>query len=211
MMGEKQCRDSVACAIDRDRKLRRAQAIPAAIVAGDKVDRVRRRFVGDERGHQHRARPKRAQRVNCSNHVGQIACGAAGEMVKLEVVGRNHIGGRNGVQAHELRYAGLHEYAASNDADHWIAHYHLGSVHLKQQQIGAAIRHFSLSLGINPEFEPARQALDAAIALNGVVSESKPQAIAAPPSDPTVAEPVAPGELSNSSTATPGLNTGQDP
>ena len=72
-MGKKQRRNGVACAIDRDRQLGRADTIPATIVAGDKIDRVRRRFVGNERGHQHRAWPERAQRVNRGSDLGPIA------------------------------------------------------------------------------------------------------------------------------------------
>ena len=96
MMGEKQRRDRVARAIDRDRQLRRPHAVRGRLsshatrsIASSGVSSVTSEVTSTVRG------PERAQRFDGSDHLRQIASFAAGEVVELEVVGRDDIGGRD--------------------------------------------------------------------------------------------------------------------
>ena len=120
-MREEQRRDGVARPVDAERQLRRAQPEAAAVVGRQQVDGVVRRLRGVQRRDQNGAGPETVHGFERIARLRRRAGLAAGEIVELELVGRDDIGGRHRLGSHELRNAGTHKNTAPDVADHRIA------------------------------------------------------------------------------------------
>ena len=80
-----------------------------------------RRLVGLQGCHQNCARSEIMHRLNRVARLAQRPAGAPAEVIQLELVGRDDIGGRHRLVPHEFRNALAYENAAANIADHRIA------------------------------------------------------------------------------------------
>ena len=98
MMRKEQRRDGVARAIDRDRQLRRAQAIAAASsqatrsIASAGVSSVTSEVTSTVRG------PSARSASTAASASASVAVLAAGQLLQFELVGRDDVGRRHRVQ-----------------------------------------------------------------------------------------------------------------
>src|SRR5579883_159676 len=113
---EKKRRNHVACAIDRDRRSRRAQPPSAASVGGEKVEALLRRIVKLHRGGENDGRAGGVQLAQSPARRDDGARFAAGEKFELEMVGRDDRRGRDRALAHEFGDAFAHIEAAADIA-----------------------------------------------------------------------------------------------
>jgi hypothetical protein len=95
--------------------------LTATGVAGEQVDRVRRRLGGVERGDKHGARSARAQNFHRGERRRERRTPLPAQTLQLELVGRDNVGRRQRALAQELGNAGAHVFARAYVADHRVA------------------------------------------------------------------------------------------
>ena len=123
IMREEQRRDGVARAVDRDRQLRRAHAEAAGRIGGDQIDRIVRRLVGVQRGHQDRPSARARARASIAASASRARRAGRG---RTDRSSSNWFGvtmSAAGTACSRMNSgnAGPHEHAAPDIADHRIA------------------------------------------------------------------------------------------
>src|SRR4051794_39288529 len=116
-MRKEQCGDRVTRAIEAARQPRRAHPEAALWLGGDQIEAVLRRLLGVEGRHHHGAWSHFVQRVDSRKTLRQRSAFTASEMIKLELVGREDVGGWHRFGLDEFRNALMHVNAAANVAD----------------------------------------------------------------------------------------------
>src|SRR5262245_4431450 len=121
VMREKKCRDGVACAVHSQRQPRGTHHKAAALVRGEKIDAILRRILRVQRSNKNCPRPDTMDGFDGIASLAQRSAGTSAEIVQLELVGRDEIGGRNGPGPHELRNAFADKDSTTHVANDRIA------------------------------------------------------------------------------------------
>src|SRR5262245_66465041 len=104
-MREKKCRDGIACAIHCQRQPRGADHEATAHVRGEKIDTILRWILRVQRSDKDCARTDVMDGFDGIASLAQRSTGTPAEVVQLELVRRDEVGGGNGLRPHELRNA----------------------------------------------------------------------------------------------------------